>query len=731
MSDKGDETKITEPEPSLGVEGLDGNVRKQTVEKTRASKAKTLSDKNAKIDETQKITVPEPRVIVQVSDEDIRKQTLKKNRASKARTFTRRLNELKVAVSVSASIHEVEYSIKQVKWTYEELGRLQDELLDDVAEDTIDYMEAITWYEKYVTEFNVVVTGARKYVDDQEIKRAREYVNPLRDLMPVLEKTNSDVKSRVTSSFPNPVKIKKLSIPVFESQPKKYLKWKSTFERYTKELEDDLKYDYLLENTKGRAHDMVSNQSVYSDAIGKLDKEFGNKHIIINLLIEDIKRVPYVKKNDFIGFDKLVFEANSFRDRLNEMGCAAEAENTYILRELECKLNPDDLHKWLESTGTGVDSRKVEDFVNWLDHQRNLRRISNTSVHRFHLTSNPANMDEYSSINNFSRSSNCAVGCSDDHHTSSCPVLTSWTLKDRWNFVTKQHLCFQCFEVKCRTTECSKPLCTICNRPHHILLHNYGDSKNKPESKPQDKSDITYNGSTATVDTPLRQNIFITDSLTPHRCFLPIVKSTIIGPNNNVTATTLLDSGSELNVISSKLCEKLGLTGSPITIKVTGVGGETTQKETKVVDVIIKDRLSFQTKIQCIVLNQTCGKALKIDPDILSGIKDNFQISKESMFLEGGEVDLLLGMSSPRFHEQLSVHGPTNGLMIVETRFGPALVGHETHNATKIKRGTFKLNSISIKTDVEGRGQFDEIENGKRKKLQKKADDEKKEEWEK
>ena len=70
------------------------------------------------------------------------------------------------------------------------------------------------------------------------------------------------------------------------------------------------------------------------------------------------------------------------------MGCAAESENSYVLLELEGKLCTDDYQKWLESMGDAFYVRKVEDFVKWLELQRNLRRISNASSYKFHTSLN-------------------------------------------------------------------------------------------------------------------------------------------------------------------------------------------------------------------------------------------------------------------------------------------------------------------------------------------------------
>ena len=165
-------------------------------------------------------------------------------------------------------------------------------MLDTFTEEEANYDEIVTWYDKYDYEVN------------KEIARTREYLQSIQ-----LQESNSQIME---------IKIKKLSIPVFESQPKKYLKWKSTFERYTVNLSDEISYDYLLQNTKGYAHEFVANKSTYDEAVDKLDKEFGNKHVI-NLLIDDIKTIAVVRKGDFRAFERLTYEASNFRDPLLEI----------------------------------------------------------------------------------------------------------------------------------------------------------------------------------------------------------------------------------------------------------------------------------------------------------------------------------------------------------------------------------------------------------------------------
>ena len=284
-------------------------------------------------------------------------EDVKKERSRKGATVSRRVKELENACKRDVDPIEIKEKISNVKYTFEELGELQDKLIELLPDEPAKKVSE-TWYDGYDDKVNRVIRLARNTI-----------------------KISEDAKKNDV-----PVKLEKLKIPEFNSDTKRYLKWKETFERYTKSLNDEIKYDYLLSSTKGRSKELVGNKATYDEAIESLDKEYGNKHIIMGLLIEDLKSIPPVRKGDFKAFEKLTYEANAFRDRLKEMGLIDEAENGYILKELEGKLHSEDLHRWLESLGRNVDKRLVEDLVNWLEFQRDLRRISNPSLSRTNPT---------------------------------------------------------------------------------------------------------------------------------------------------------------------------------------------------------------------------------------------------------------------------------------------------------------------------------------------------------
>ena len=160
---------------------------------------------------------------------------------------------------------------------------------------------------------------------------------------------------------------------------------------------------------------------------------------------------------------------------------------------------------------------------------------------------------------------------------------------------------------------------------------------------------------------------------------------------------TLLDSGSEINVISTRCCERLKLEGAPITINITGAGGVVKKRKTKLVEVSILDLYGNTTQIECIVLNEVCGKVLTIGKEIIQSVKHELMANTENLITNEGNIDILIGLSSPQLHKQLSIKGYPNQVHIVETLFGPCLVGPVTKGSNgNYAKGTISSNVINI-----------------------------------
>ena len=570
-------------------------------------------------------------------------EALKTSRAKKAGKVTRKVNELSSSVAYGSNKQDVMENIATVKVVMEELGTAHDEVVQRIDVNNEDELETQReWYEHYVKTSNKEIKAARDYIESQTLSTKMEGV----------------------------VRLKKLEIPTFKSEPTKFHKWRRTFERLTNQFDYDLKYDYLLNCTEGEAHRYVENRNDYVLAMDKLVEKYGNIHTIINLLIEDIRSLNVVKSGDFRSFENLNIKVNEFYDKLTMMGRDRDVENSYILKEIESKFNRIDLQKWLESLGDNVDDRTVNDLVTWLDKQTHIRRIIFTSLTPDKGSGKSRDKYGYNSMN-ITIDEKCTV-CDGVHQLRDCEEFAKLKTTERWNHVKRRRACFNCLKDGHRRVDCKEEPCDSCSGAHNKLLHQFTTGREPP---------YTQKVSTALTDGA---------GMLP-RCFLPATLVVACNQQREVTCTAALDTLSEVNIISSRCYRLLNLKGEKITLDIIGAGGTTTTVRTKVVELGVKDKDGNVTVIECIVLNRACGRMLPVNMNIFNE-EEEILLKERNVFINGGDVDLLIGMTRPELHRHLSYKEMRNGLALIETKLGHCLVG----SINNISEGNYESGSCNV-----------------------------------
>ena len=594
----------------------------------------------------------------------------KKKRAGKARVVTRRVNEVLNALKSKLQEDEIVDKINNLKYAIGELGNLHDDVITIIEEAAAPADKAPllqtedTWYNNYDKKVNLAIKEAREHID--------------------LLKEAADAKKKM------PVKIKKLDVPKFKSEPKSYYKWKETFLRYTNGFDNEVRYDYLFSHTEGEAHTYVANRRTFQEAIDKLDEKFGNVHEIIGMLVDEVKSVPAVRRGDFVAFEKVSMLVNDFHDKLVLMGKDKEVENSYILKEVESKLCSEDLQRWLESEGDHVDDRTVKNLLKWLETQTRLRRIAgkNTrSPEQSQIAPDGFSSNVATTSKEVSTELKCLLCSTAGHGLKNCPAYLRLSLHDRWEKLKSLRACFICLKTRHLARDCTASHCEVCSGPHHKTIHNYANKGTRnPADTPNPNPNPILSGPAG-------------DTNGPKRCYLPIVKSKIVNGSNRAEVTTILDSGSELTIITPKYYELLKLKGIPTNVSIIGAGGVTTTLRTKLVEFYVEDNLGVSTLVEGVVLQKACGKALPLDPTVIKECKTRYKIDESKLVTEGGKIDLLLGMSVPNLHRQLHVEEMSNGLNIWYTRFGPCVVGPTPIGSNE--NYTRQMNRVTIVPETE------------------------------
>ena len=150
---------------------------------------------------------------------------------------------------------------------------------------------------------------------------------------------------------------------------------------------------------------------------------------------------------------------------------------------------------------------------------------------------------------------------------------------------------------------------------------------------------------------------------------LPTTVVTLSNKGMEVLTPAVMDSGSEINIITPRCCRKLNMKGVPSVMNIVGAGGVTNTIRTEIAEVMVKDKYSEETIIECIVLNKPRGKIQSVDEAEFDE-NDKQLLREKLMYTHGGEIDLPIGMSRPELHEQLSFQKLCNGLSLIERKLG-------------------------------------------------------------
>ena len=126
----------------------------------------------------------------------------------------------------------------------------------------------------------------------------------------------------------------------------------------------------------------------------------------------------------------------------------------------------------------------------------------------------------------------------------------------------------------------------------------------------------------------------------PKRCYLPVVRINLedIDKVNKTKAISVLDSGSEMSIITPNVCEKLKLKGKPVLVVIIGAGGIATTLQTKLVQLYVIDKSGTSTLLECVVLQKACGKALPIDAKVLKECGTTQEVDITKFVAKGGKL---------------------------------------------------------------------------------------------
>ncbi|XP_055527617.1 uncharacterized protein LOC129720196 [Wyeomyia smithii] len=430
--------------------------------------------------------------------------------------------------------------------------------------------------------------------------------------------------------------------PTFNGDLESWYSFKSLFQslmaRYANES-PAMKILYSRNALCGEAKEKIDrdviNNNDYEGAWKILEAAYEDKRLILDTHIDSILDCPKIsKENRGRSISKLVDICTKHTDALNGHGFSVDGLAELILvNVIYKKLDKETQEQWEVKIGHD-EVPMYDEFIDFLRERGRVLQRTNHSQQQVspHQTVVPVKRQGFNqkhpiiAAKSFiSTTAEVCPCCKEDHVIYKCAQFIGMNVGERKSVVVKERLCFNCLK-KHRVSDCPTDQgCKVqrCNRKHHSLLHpNIIISTN-----------ISSSG-TPPTETPIAAS----SSTVAAEVFL-------VGRGGvSFKCRALLDSGSDSNIITEELANKLELRMNRVDLPMSGLNDIQIQVKyllsTKIVS-CVNSFVSSELEFLIVARVTSTLPVIEIDARSLSVPKGitladpNFQIA--------GQVDVIIG----------------------------------------------------------------------------------------
>ena len=509
---------------------------------------------------------------------------LRVKRRQRKGCITKHLGSLKRAIAESDT-EAVTKRLEKTKLSFEQFELVQDALNEKLV-DEAELTASEEWYAGVDEAYIQGVTKAHAWLKSHGVKQA----------LPVSSNPTDQSSVSDQDSLVNLLSIPKVSIDKFQGDPLEYQAFIATFDELvdSKTKDDRIKLTRLLQYTAGPAKQaikycaLVGGADGYSQARTILADRFGDKHILSQTIIADLKSGKHVSKSHEL--QQLADELKTGFTVLQKQGMVTEINTQQNILDILSRYPNYVKNKWRKHALDHKRKNSVyPDFAAFVEFASLMASDSCDPVYGSSSKSQTlrGKVDSYhsltgaqpagqvvkpatqasltspglaahgvtqsvaagSSVNSPGAKIKPCVLCRQSHGLQQCENFNGLSPKARFDVVRSHKLCFNCFRDNHQARACfKKSQCSVpnCKLKHSELLH-VGDNERM-------NNDQTAHGTRGKQSADSSHvNCGGTNT------HLPLVAVTVNSDERPVYA--LLDSGSTNSFISEGLSKRLHLRG--------------------------------------------------------------------------------------------------------------------------------------------------------------------------
>ena len=503
---------------------------------------------------------------------DTRRKDLRTTRRNKKSCMTRNVNVLMSTLddpecdvqSVVELMEKSEEAFSEVEAVHQALC----EILDDDA-----FAAEEEWMQKCQEAFWKARNNARKFLTKKGANK-KDNVSSTNTCISSSFSSSDNVMFNQFSGLKLALELPKAHISEFTGDPVNYWSFINNFKvNVASKLSDDnARLQYLLQLCKGKARACIENCALlesggYEIAMNVLRKQFGQPHMILNGLINEMLNRKRISNGDGEGLWNLVSVMKKCEVTLNQMGYLNDLNSTTTLLKIQSLLPIRMQNAWADKAHELLEhgEPKFVDMIRFIEKKAEVScNMFGRSVGKSNTTSHSNEPPKVKTNNIKTKRKLACFHCNEEHVITSCDKFLQMNLDERIKVVKDKRLCYRCLVFghpanRCRREETKCGKCSSTS--HHELLH--------PPEKPVVTSRAAMSG----------KNIY-----------LMVVPVQVRAKNGNQISTlALLDNGSDTSLCAESLRRKLGVSGQRVRYTSVTINGEES-KEGLAIDLTVKGK---------------------------------------------------------------------------------------------------------------------------------------------
>ncbi|XP_050522014.1 uncharacterized protein LOC126894791 [Daktulosphaira vitifoliae] len=481
----------------------------------------------------------------------------------------------------------------------------------------------------------------------------QEYINQTKNA-----NGNINNSSFMASTFCNRMRLAPPKLPSFNGNIEEWESFYNVFCSmvHSKDYDPVEKFCHLRSALSGSAAEIIKSIPLtdenYEVALRKLKKRYKNKALIIQSHIKALLNSPRITNASASSLEKLHSHVEGNLSALEVLNEPVDQWDSWLVTIILGCLDEATSHEW-QNRQTTTDMPKYKNLEQFLAGRCALfetseawdncgvetrKGIGRHAANRKITLATAMGGEVCSTKGSLVKSVACPV-CNGLHKIYACAQFKSKTPSERLTITRNLKLYFNCFSNMHTVAQCNGGTCRVYNRKHNFLLHfpitssqNSSESKNEVSATSEEQE---IGPVTALCNKEAHSEILLATAL------VKVMDST--GNCHHLRA--MLDSGSQINIISKRTAHKLNLITKKGVLSIRGVGEVRTNSAFRTTIEIQSLYSQRSWMLDCQVVDQVLNllpnnhistETWRIPEDIQLQLAD-------PNFMKPGPIDLLIG----------------------------------------------------------------------------------------